>query len=203
MAAILLSPAAPLMVPVTKSEQHVLSAEITENPIETGANVADHYIKKPFQLTLEVATEAPQIVWQTIKFIRDDGRPFTVVTGLDVYPDMLIKDVSVTRDFNTSRILSGSIQLQEAIFATTARIVDPGAEASPQSTAGGATRPEATNTPDGTPVQEQAADTVHRGDSPTVEAPTEGTSPAAERNRSILKGILNPSDPRQHASVPR
>lgn len=201
--AILLTKIGPVVLPVARREQHVFSADLTENPVETGASVTDNYIKKPRQLTLEVAADAPQIIWQVLKRVREDARPFNVVTGLDVYQSMMIKDVSVERDFSSARILSGSIQLQEVIFAETARIAVEANQTPKESKAGGATKPTSENTPEDSDTQERAADTTHRGDNPTNDAPTDGDGAEATKNRSILSGILNPSDPDADASVPR
>lgn len=191
MSVALLSPAIPLILPVSIREQHVFSMEMTENPVETGASLNDHYIRKPRELTLEVAAEIPQLVWQAFLRIRNDARPFTVVTGLDIYRNMLVKDVSVSRTKDNAKIFSGTIALKESIFARTARTAATGAsETEAASERGGAKRPTARNTPSGTPTQDRATSTVHRGDNPTAIAPTEGNSPEAVQNRSILKGIL-------------
>lgn len=192
MSAIIISPAGILPLPVTVSEDHVMTAEISENPIETGASIADHAYNKPRKLTLDVAQAAPQATWLIIKRLMQDRRPFTVVTGLDVYRNMLVKDVSSPRDAQSALIFSGSIQLQEAILVETSRFVveGQGGGASTNDTAGGASRPSAEKAAPDQTTQSRAAGTVHRGDSPTQDAPTTGTSPEAARNRSILSRVL-------------
>ncbi|WP_116082118.1 phage baseplate protein [Tropicimonas sp. IMCC34011] len=190
MSAIIVSPVAVLPIPVTVSEQHVSTLEMTENPVETGASMVDHAYRKPRKITLDSALPLPQATWQVIKRIQQDRRPFTLVTGLDVYRSMLIKDVSVTRDPGSALILAASIQLQEALLVETSRFAVQGGTGAAPSTAGGASTPSAEKAASDTPTQSRTASTVHRGDTPLQDAVTEGPSPEAKRHRSILAGIL-------------
>lgn len=109
----------PVAVDVVITEDHTAEIEITGNPIETGAEVNDHAYIMPKLLTLEVgARNAAATYGQLVKF-QETRQPFTIVTGLSVYRNMLIKSINATRDVEFSRILKCTVDLQEIIIVDT------------------------------------------------------------------------------------
>ena len=171
----------PVPVAVILRERHRASLGITEHPIETGAKVTDHAYLEAKRLSLEFADNHAADAYNALVRFQSDRVPFTIVSGLFVYQNMLIKDLSAERDSENSKILRGRAELQEAIIVSTAYTVSeanlksgkPGGKNSSQ-----AARP----TPDKAKdeqTKDRASGTVVRGD-------------AAEKaaDKSILKGWL-------------
>lgn len=179
----------PVPVAVVMRENHRSSLGITENPIETGANVTDHAYVNPKALSLEFADGNAAATYNALVRFQESRVPFTVVSGLFVYTNMLIKDLSATRDADTSKILDGRADLQEIIIVSTAYTSTEAAANDPQSSGrpGGvqstqSARP--TTERAGTPTTaDRAAGTTMRGDAGTV-------TPAPAENRSVLAGMF-------------
>ena len=197
MGALLLARAGNLAIPVVMEERPVFALEITSNPVETGASVTDHAFSKPEELTLQIVREQPAETWAALKRIAKARTPITVVTGLDVYRDRFIAEVAPSRTAGSARVFAGSVVLKEVIFAESAAVAvsrRPGRASGNRdtgrapSTAGGASMPTAEKAGDAKTAV-RAAGTVDRGDAVTEVAPTEGTSPEAVRNSSLLKRI--------------
>lgn len=102
------------------SERHLTEVEITGNPIETGAEVNDHAYVKPKVVTLEIANKNAQATFAALVAFQETRVPFTLVTGLFVYKNMLIKTIDATRDKTFARILSARVELREVIIVSTA-----------------------------------------------------------------------------------
>jgi hypothetical protein len=194
MPAILFSGAiGPVLVSVIISEGHQSSLGITENPIETGAKVTDHAYVMPKKLTLEFADANAAATYNALVRFQESRQPFTVVSGLYLYRNMLIKDLSADRDKQFASVLSGRCELQEIIIVSTAYAVSQGGSdgaatgqgsaANPASGAQGkaATPSSSTTTPG--PTADRASGTVVRGDVP-------GSTIAPARNQSILHGMF-------------
>lgn len=134
------------------SEGHHWSATITDNPVETGVSLSDHAYMNPDELTIEVAvSDTPLIEDSTgegrpsvelATLFTAEGRrsvdamkqlrewtesfiPFSLVTGLKVYKDMLIKDGSVNQSKDTAGVLRATLSLRQVQFASTATVVYP------------------------------------------------------------------------------
>lgn len=179
----------PIPVSVVVRERHASSIGITENPIETGASVTDHAYVEPKKLSLEFMDENAAATFNALVRFQESRRPFTVVSGLFVYTNMLIKDLTANRDSRTSKILDGKADLQEIIIVSTAYTAAETDNNAPQSkgTPGGTKSTQAARTTperagDGV-TADRAAGTVMRGDAPVQTVP-----PA--QNRSILARLV-------------
>jgi len=194
MPAILFSGAiGPVPVSVIISEGHQSSLGITENPIETGAKVTDHAYVMPKKLTLEFADANATATYNALVRFQESRQPFTVVSGLYMYRNMLIKDLSADRDKQFAAILSGRCELQEIIIVSTAYAVSQGGadgagagpanRSNPASGAQGrAATPTAASSAPG-PTADRAGGTVARGDVP-------GSTVPPAQNQSILHGMF-------------
>ena len=121
MTAIAFSPAiGPVPISCRLEEHHTTEIEITSNPIETGAEVNDHAYIKPNAVTLEVASASAAATYNALVAFQKSRVPFTLVTGLSVFPNMLIQRVEADRDKDTSHILRARVDLQEVIIVDTA-----------------------------------------------------------------------------------
>ncbi len=115
----------PVSIDCVLEEQHNSEIEITEIPIETGARITDHAFVLPKRVSLEIADENAAGTYNALVRLQESRAPFTVVTGLFVYTNMLIKRLDAKRDVKTSRVLRCIADLQEIIIVGTAYAADP------------------------------------------------------------------------------
>jgi len=121
-------------VDATTSEDHSDTSTLTQNPIESGAMVSDHVIDNPIPLTLDIVisddplkllavagnlsraftdADKPSLeVYDFLKLSKLDRKLFTITTTLDIYFDMILIGISVTRTASTSRGLFATLQFQ-------------------------------------------------------------------------------------------
>lgn len=95
-----------LRLDATLQELHERNSRITDHPIEGGSMVQDHIVRQPRKLTIEgYITDTPlrggsvgvttaydilDLTWRT-------GLPFTVISGLRVYPLMAFEQLSMPK----------------------------------------------------------------------------------------------------------
>lgn len=100
-------------IDVTVSEEHSFDSEVTEHPVESGADVADHVRARPIVVTLEGvvsntpigalrdrrssagSTSPPSDALLKLLLIRDLREPVSITTALQQYDDMLLSSLSV------------------------------------------------------------------------------------------------------------
>lgn len=125
----------PIPLDVVLEEVHRSELEITRNPIEFGADVTDHAYVQPKRLSLRAAiasqpgsagvlfglqgTRAAG-AWQQLLLLQALREPFSIVTGLKVYSNMLIESLEATRDTDRSYILDFRAELTEVIIVSSA-----------------------------------------------------------------------------------
>lgn len=128
----------------TMQEDAQYSATLTKNPIESGAEVNDHFFLAPRTLTLSIfvsntpfdpkSTDLVTIANQNaglassagserriagleiLKKLQAIARPFSVQTGLDLFNNMLIIDLKTTDNAESRGELAAVVTMQEAIF---------------------------------------------------------------------------------------
>ena len=122
-----------IVVDASVSETHSFAADITEFPVEKGANVSDNIRSKPAMLRIEAfISDAPllnagrtqtssggaaprpsriegrsQDVLNKLIGVRDEGVLITVETGIQTYKNMLLQNIEMPRD----KSLKGGIRL--------------------------------------------------------------------------------------------
>lgn len=164
----------PIPIDVFIREQHEHSLGITSNPIETGAEVNDHAYVKPKRLTLEIADKNGALTFNALVQLKDSRVPFSIVTGLFVYNNMLIENLPVTRDEKYSQILYGTVELKEILFVSNSYVAasetDPALTGEP-----GGSKSISASTPTASATDAATADkvagTVQRGDNPVTTVP--------------------------------
>lgn len=103
------------------SESHDYESEVTDYPIERGANVIDHVRNRPLTVSLECVvsdtplpliasqrdtSEAPSVAAMAkLEAIRDAREPIKIVTGLRTYENMIMVSLSVPVDVETGDAL--------------------------------------------------------------------------------------------------
>lgn len=115
----------PVQIDCVVSEKHESDIEITEIPIETGSRITDHAFVLPKKVSLDVANENAAASYNALVGFQETRVPFTLVTGLTVYNNMLIRRLSAERDKTFSQILRCTVDLQEIIIVETATVADP------------------------------------------------------------------------------
>ena len=177
------------------SETHSNEVSLTSNPVELGAEITDHAVVQPKKLNIVAqVSDTPmglaafgQIVdlvtglfgtsttdnitrsnaaYNAIIQLQEEREPIEIQTKLKLYTNMIITNVSVQQDKNTSRIVRMSIDLQQVII-TESEIVQLTEE---QLQAGSA--------------KEQASPAEKSGRKETVEPP-------ASTKKSVLKAGID------------
>ena len=177
------------------SESHTNEVSLTSNPVELDAEITDHAVVQPKRLNIVAqVSDTPmglaafgQIVdlvtglfgtsttdnitrsnaaYNAIVQLQEAREPIELQTKLKRYPDMIITNVSVQQDKNTSRIVRMSIDVQQVII-TQSEIVQLSED---QLRAGSA--------------KEQASPAEKPGRKEVVE-------PSAATNKSVLKTLID------------
>lgn len=116
------------------SESAQTSSIITSNPIENGADVNDHIIINPMTFNIsgivsdtklslistiaEFTKESSPSVeaWEELLELQANKIPFTLVTNLKAYDNVVLENLAETQDKNTSNSLHFTANLKEIIF---------------------------------------------------------------------------------------
>lgn len=100
--------------------------EITEHPVQEGAEITDHAYKKAPILNLTISFSESDFnssmtldeTYAAMLELQESRVPFEVVTGRRVYQDMLFKSLRQTTDENTDNVLSIQAVLKHIIVTT-------------------------------------------------------------------------------------
>lgn len=195
----------PVRLDVVVRERHESDLFVTRHPVELGADVSDHAIVEPKRLMLDaVAGSRPgtptnvAASWQALRRLQESREPFTIVTALDVYRNILIERLTVDRDATYGRVLYFRAELREVIVVDTE--TSPGESGERGTSQSGLSRG---RLQDG-PARDRGSPTTQRGNTATRPAPvasgresanvaTGSADYEAARNRSILSRIAGGS----------
>ena len=178
----------PIPVSVIMREIHTSTIGVTEIPIETGAKVTDHSYVEPKRLTLEFADAYAAATWNALMRFQETRIPFTIVSGLAVYKNMIIRELGADRDEQFSTVLRGVAALQEVIIVSTART----SESKGSSNAKGGSDADTNKRTEGTVTRgDQASSTVEPGKNQSLlsRAITGSSSPAPMRESTGPGGM--------------
>ena len=128
---------------VLKTE-HNATMMITEHPVQTGAPIADHAYLEPEEITCEIGMtdvngDGMSVqMYQQLRELMGRREPFTLVTRLHSYENMLISALSVPDDYTTMFALKASIvfkqirvvqvatvQVQQTVAGSKSEVVNP------------------------------------------------------------------------------
>lgn len=176
----------PCRVDCLVSESHTSELEITSNPIETGAEVNDHAVVKPKEIVLDIGHKSAAAAYMALMAFQETRVPFVMVTGLNVYSNMLIQNITADRDQSFSRVLRAKVTLREVIIVPTGAAPAEGGKSS-TGKAGGkksrtATKPDKA-TANNAKTADRAASAVQSGDN--------ATASVSAKNESLLHGMLH------------
>ena len=111
------------------TETHHTTATLTEYPIESGVSISDHVVVKPDEVTCEcVVGPAPIYMgvlsafsgspvfssYDTLWSMMTLGAPVSIVTGIRVYRNMIIEDLTVTRNAQNGQALEFTLKAKRA-----------------------------------------------------------------------------------------
>jgi hypothetical protein len=116
--------------------EHTQEIELTQHPVQSGSNIADHAFIKPARLTMDVfMSDAMQAFiigqwsgsasksvncYQTILQLELSRTPLTITTRLNTYTNMVIVSIHTPDDYKTKFGLRATITFQQVPMATTA-----------------------------------------------------------------------------------
>lgn len=124
------------------TEQHTRTNDVTEHPVEKGANVADHKRRQPDQVVISgIVTNTPvereqreradagtraQNAYLQLLELSDSDELITVVTAIRTYENMAIVNLNVPRDAKTGDALQFMATLKEirTVASKTVVLVD-------------------------------------------------------------------------------
>lgn len=114
------------------SEEHVFDSEITENPIEDGTPVSDNQVLLPVILNMEcrVSDATANLAklnypgrsneaYKEIVALQKKKETITVVTGINVYENMLIKRIGIPRASRDGNSIRFSLVMKEILVVGT------------------------------------------------------------------------------------
>jgi hypothetical protein len=121
-----------VVVDAVLSEEHVYDSEITESPIEDGTPVSDNQVLLPVILNMECrisdatanlaqlnypgrSTEA----YKELVALQKKKETITVVTGINVYENMLIKRIGIPRSSRDGNSIKFSLVMKEILVVGT------------------------------------------------------------------------------------
>lgn len=173
----------PVPIQCVIREKPISELEITEIPVEFGAAITDHAYPLPKKVTLEIADNGGAATFNALVRFQESRVPFTLVTGLSVFQNMLIKRIEPDRDKDFSTTFRATVDLQEVIIVSTARAAGDGPEGGKP---GGAKSTKAAS-----PTKGRAGDaaTADRASGPAQRGDAPATSVEPARGRSILRSL--------------
>ena len=114
-------------IPVTivTGEDHESSVSITRVPVEFGSDITDHAYVEPKSVTLKgmigpgftgQGSFSRSAGYQALVRYQESRVPFTLVTGLTFYRNMLIEKISVPRNPDNANVLEFTATLRQVLI---------------------------------------------------------------------------------------
>jgi len=107
---------------------HTSKLTATSHPIENGANITDHAVIEPAEISIEIGmtdcngTGVSDKMFKSLQALQFSRQHITVVTRYRTYRNMLIMSMSVPDDFTTMNALKAMLMLREIPTAGTAAV---------------------------------------------------------------------------------
>lgn len=123
-------------------EHHESPAEVTEEPVETGVSVSDHMFLKPMRLTISAgvsdvtfqpkatdpwanASSRARYAFELLRYLQASFEPFDVQTGLKLYHNMVVSNITCEQDKDTAGAFIFEAELREVIIVSTQMVTYP------------------------------------------------------------------------------
>lgn len=137
--------------------QHDMGVTVTQHPVQTGSSIADHAFTNPYEVSCEIGmTDVTTGVghdhsvntYALLVELMEKKEPFTLLTRLKTYRDMLVTAISAPDDYTTQHALKAQIYFQRINIVKVATVkVQITVTASQQAQQTGTTTPAATTQP--------------------------------------------------------
>jgi len=123
--------------------QHESNLEITDHPIQTGANVSDHAFMEPQRVTFEIGmsdvmqdissnavvnfsnidTSTRSInAYRMLRKLQENRIPIQAITKLWTYNNMMVESISAPEDNKTAYALKATVTLKEIFVVSVTTI---------------------------------------------------------------------------------
>lgn len=125
-------------IDVAIREEHAFENEITEHPVEQGADIVDHVRARPIVVTLEgcvsdtpigdLATRRSETTlpsreaFDRLLAVRNARLPVTIATSLRVYTDMILESLTTPRDATTGDALAFTARFRQIRLVEVTRV---------------------------------------------------------------------------------
>ena len=131
------------IIDLATSEDHSFDSEVTDHPVETGADITDNIQAKPIQVTLDcIVSDTPigaiaaarnsldpnqplfvpsSDCYAHMIAIRDARQPVTIVTSLGTFTNMAMTSLSVPRSAQNGESLHFKAAFKQITFVTNLR----------------------------------------------------------------------------------
>lgn len=115
---------------VTINETTTDALEITQQPIQNGASIADHAFKKPIGFSAQYLfsdnlTQSLSGLYTALQNLQVSFTPFSVITPKRTYSNMLLAILGQTTDKKTENCLSLNLSFQEALIVSVGTTIVP------------------------------------------------------------------------------
>lgn len=129
-----------VIIDATVSEEHNISVQTTDHPVERGFAVTDHRRVQPRVIKLTGiisnypvklfasaggAKDEVTAAWRVFNQLKDSGELVTVATSLATYENMMITDISVPRDAKRGNVLEFSVTCKEIRIVDSEEVIAP------------------------------------------------------------------------------
>lgn len=129
----------PLFIDVVTEEQHSLSSQVTDHPVEIGVNIVDHMKPEPRQLMIhgviaaaplkaQAGDESPTRTrdqWEILTRARDKALLAIVTTEIETYDSMVLSDVRAPRTSQDSEWLKVDLTFKQIRKVATETAIEP------------------------------------------------------------------------------
>jgi hypothetical protein len=121
-----------IVLDATISVSPDFTSTVAQHPVEDGPNISDHISLDPEKVSLEgfitdspirilsgvrdifeASTSRVQTAYDALRELRESRRPFTLVTGFEVFEDMFFTRLSFPRDRSTGQALRFTAECQK------------------------------------------------------------------------------------------
>jgi len=125
------------LIDASLRENHTYPNEVTSEPVESGADITDHVLVKPIEVTIEgVVSDTPtgdaadargvdtvpsEDALQILEGISNNREPVVIESSLRVFEDMVLENLDIPRDARTGAALQFAARFRQIILVTNDR----------------------------------------------------------------------------------
>jgi hypothetical protein len=119
-----------LEIDVVTREQIDMPSETTDHPVEGGFEISDNVVNKPIVLRMTCFLGQSNLnnfqddrlqKYNALKNLRNERTPITVVSGLEVFDNMVITNITIPRDVFNASGLEFDIELKQITIINSER----------------------------------------------------------------------------------